>query len=84
MKHGIPQRGEFLTWSSWERDPDKCLLHQGWRREHAHRVWQAMQAVVAVVSIYSADGDGDGCLTERELCAYEARWLWNGNPYFPK
>jgi hypothetical protein len=24
--------------------------HEGWRREHAHRVWQAIQAVVAVVA----------------------------------
>jgi hypothetical protein len=28
-----------------------CLGATGWRREHAHRVWQAMQAVVAVMAI---------------------------------
>lgn len=84
MKHGRPERFEsgycnvFGTWR-WFR-PER-----GWRREHAARVFQAIQAVVAVSCLEMAHAKPDaGCQTLGHVgeCCYWANWLWNNNPYF--
>ena len=48
MRHG---RCEKTPWDDMWFTRD---LRKGWRREHAHRVWSAMQAVLAVAALEQA------------------------------
>jgi hypothetical protein len=57
MRHGRPISPAVydVLYGEWR-------LRVGWRREHAHRVWQAMQCQLLLVGAYSwglADGEDD-------------------------
>lgn len=70
MRHGRPDKHELrATVTSYSATgPDKI----GWRREHAHRVFAAIQAVAAVVSAHR-----EGFVQRDSFAAY-ADYDWTG------
>lgn len=64
MKHGRPSRDNY--WFAGK--PYKLVRSSdglGWRREHAHRVWQAIQAVLSVVVVAVVHQEHADAMAER-------------------